>query len=64
VAKGGSFTAMFDSEGACGHLIEEGDRAGYVDDEVVCGDCWDEDEGVDDDDADYDLHPRDSTYDW
>lgn len=37
------FTARFDSEcPGCGEEILEGDEAGYVDDEVVCGDCCDE----------------------
>lgn len=34
------FTARYDSECAeCGSDIEEGDTAGYVDDEVCCDDC-------------------------
>jgi len=33
---------MFDGECAsCGGEVEEGDEAGYVDDEVVCGQCRD-----------------------
>jgi hypothetical protein len=42
VSRGAPFTARYDSDGACGHPIFEGDDAGYVDDEPVCGDCWDE----------------------
>lgn len=34
------FTARFPSECArCPNEIEEGDEAGYIDDEVCCGDC-------------------------
>jgi hypothetical protein len=38
------FTAAYDSECGCGRSIEEGDPAGYVDDEVVCEDCCDQDD--------------------
>ncbi|MFF3151879.1 hypothetical protein [Streptomyces sp. NPDC057910] len=39
-----TFTARFDSEcNGCGTRIEEGDTAGYLDDEVVCEDCLDDD---------------------
>ena len=39
---GASFEARFDSEcDQCGMPIEAGDRVGWVDDEVVCGTCYD-----------------------
>lgn len=40
---GAFFTARFDSEcnQCCGEIFE-GDDAGYVDDAVVCGECYDE----------------------
>jgi formylmethanofuran dehydrogenase subunit E len=42
VSVGPRFTAQFDSNCAsCGELILVGDEPGYVDDEVVCGDCYD-----------------------
>jgi hypothetical protein len=39
-----TFTASFDSEGACGHEIYEGDEAGYLpgEDSPVCGECVEE----------------------
>ena len=35
------FTARFDSEGVCGHMIYEGEPAGYIGDDTdpTCGDC-------------------------
>lgn len=37
---GPAFYAAYRSEcAACGTVIDEGDLAGYVDDEVVCEDC-------------------------
>lgn len=36
------FTAKFDSDGDCGHKIEEGTEAGYVDGETFCEDCCDD----------------------
>jgi formylmethanofuran dehydrogenase subunit E len=45
---GAPFVARFDSDcQTCGDLITEGDDAGYVDDEVVCGNCYSEAAGQD-----------------
>lgn len=38
------FTASFDSEGECGDWIYEGDLAGYIDGELSCEECCDEEE--------------------
>jgi hypothetical protein len=38
------FTAQYWSECGCGAQIEEGDPAGYVDDEIACATCCDDEE--------------------